>query len=318
MKNSKKLGFLSVVVDLSSTGDVEELRSLNSSIEKQIKTFEIICVTGKESIFKNPELIDFVSSNPNIAVYLLRARTTEGLKSYGLELSLGDCIIELYSPGNRVRDFQTLIENFMNQENKVVQLIPRKILLKDRILSSIASNALQNEIKSLSLIGRISPREALSVWNRRKMKHKVFILATQLSFENSHYALIERDKIVLEKRFLRQGLRAIIHASGAPLRWVAIGSFIGSLISLGTSVFVVLLGIFRSSVEGWATTNLQISIYATVTFTAISFFSEYLYQIFENLNETPTYRLVEERISPVYQFNQESNLEYLIVDNLNE
>jgi hypothetical protein len=318
MTKSRIQGFLSVVLDLNSLDDVKELFTLISKVDEATKSFEIICVTSEKSVFSNPDLIYLVNSQPNIAIYYLSARTNEDLKFYGLELSLGDYVMELYSSGNRLQDFETLIENFIKQEYKIVQLLPRKVLVKDQILSFIASRALQNKIKTLTLIGRISPREAFVVWNRRKMKHKVFKLATQLSFENTHYVLAGRDKILGEKRFIRVGLRTIIHASGSPLRWVAFAAFGVSLVSLSASVFVVVLGFTRSSIEGWATTNLQISIYSTFVFLAISFFSEYLYQIFENLNETPAIRLVEERISSVYQFNQDSNIEYLSVDKIDE
>jgi hypothetical protein len=315
--HTKKIdGFLSVVIDLNSTMDVEELIFLVQKIIADKNAFEIICITGKQEIFENPDLINLISNSPNIASYFLTAGASEDLKSYGLELSLGDYIIELYSPGNRLQDYETLIENFIT-EGKVVQLLPQKITIKDKIISAIASKALQNDIKSLTLLARISTREALSVWNRRKMKHKVFKLATQLAFEITNYIPVDRKKSESEKRFIRIGLRTVIHASAAPLRWVALSSILGAGISLGVSIFVVLLGLARSSVEGWATTNLQISIYASLAFTAISFMSEYLYQIFENLNETPNIRLVSERISTEYRFIREPNIENLKTDKAN-
>jgi hypothetical protein len=301
-------GFISIVLALESVEEISEFVLLYADIKKSKIEFEIVCCTNVRQVFEDVSINDFIMSNENIAFYYLLCKNLDDLMSSGLEKCLGDQVIELsYSPSWSL-DFNRLIELSKCENYEAIQIVPSKPNLRDQVLSKLASKALNTQIMTLNLITRFTSRENLEIWNRRKMRHKVLRLAPQISLVTPVYIRSELSEISYPKRFFRIGMRSIVHASAVPLRWISTVSLIGTGIGFVVSVAVFITGITKASIEGWTTTNLQISIFTTLGFLTTTILSEYFYQIFENLNETPNSRLVSEKLSTSYSFKVKDNI----------
>ena len=310
--------FTSVVMIIKDLEDFHELTEIHQVLESKEVSYELIGIVNSIEVFRHITLSEYVANNRNIGLYHVRSSRDEDLISYGVEIALGEETIELNVKGGRSKDLINLLEFSEASLSEAIQVLPSRILFRDRAISWIASRSLNLDILTLSLTSRLSSRKSLEVWNRRRMKQKVFRLAPQISGVDVEYIPSNNTMKVSEKRLARVGIRTVFHSTGTPLRWVSFFCLFAGFVSFILSFWILSLGLANSSVEGWATTNLQISVFAFFAFIAISILSEYLYQVFENLNETPNVSLISEILSNDYSFRNAPNINELKSKSLNE
>ena len=303
-------GFLSCVCVAHSEEDFGNLADFSRYLETIQPSFEIIvCVA--------PNLIDiasiekFCTDSKSLAIYEISTLSLDALYSAGLELALGDWILELPNIKALKEDAQNLIDLAHVNLGRIAdsyQLSPSKLNLIDRILSLLSSFALGVPVYTMIYMPRLTTRAALQVWNTRKLRSKVIRVAPQLGNGIVITKRITTMQSSSTKRLIRVGLRTLAHSSAKPLRWVSSLSLFGAFVSVAISVVVLVVGINKKVVSGWTTTNLQISGLSFLTLLVLGVLTEYIYQIAATSIDQPAFRVIREHISQRYDFRIESNV----------
>jgi len=307
----KKLqGYLSCVLVAKDVNDLNNIRNFLPFLAQMHESFEtVICTTSGKIDPK--EVKSICDSFPNLAVYEISSTAFDELATAGLEISLGDWIMELTDCQSLEKDARELIDalsvdNFT--ETLSYQLTPQKPRIIDRALSRLASLALGVPVHTLTYTSRLSKRTALQTWNARKLRSKVLRVAPQLSYAIVQNRKSSRDSRPDYARIIRVGIRTIAHSSAKPLRWISSISMMGAVLSMIVSASVVAVGINNKVVPGWTTTNLQISGLSFLILSVLGILTEYIYQIAASAIDQPAFRITNETLSPRYTFLESPNI----------
>lgn len=303
-----RLGFLSCVVVFQNDSDFEQLPQLVMIMEEVSSNFEII-VCIPPGVLTSEQLDRVTMSNENLAVYEVHARDRDSLMAAGIDLSLGDWIV--HASHNHLDEIRVLFKEYEKSKpdmHSFIQVKRNKVSLSDKLLSKIASKVIETEVKTLLPTSRLVSRSSLYSWNNRKMRNKVIRIAPNL--ESSTAIYVDQSNATTEERdrFLRVGLRTIVHSSAKPLRWVSIASWIAATLALLASIIVFFVGLYSNVVPGWTTTNLQIGLMSFFILTVLGFLTEYIYQITATSIAQPVYTIRKEQLSKSFKFKDQNNV----------
>ena len=303
-------GYVSCICSAKNIAELEAITSFASNFLQLHSDFEIIVCMPSGKI-DAVSIKNFCEKSPNVAVYEVTSTNFDDLITAALELALGDWVLELADSSALENHASMLLNcayNDLQSEIDSYQLTPIKLPIVDRILSNLASSALEVRVHTLAYTSRLTKRAAMQTWNARKLRSKVLRVAPQLSGAN----VLERKIINASKlnysRIGRVGMRTIAHSSAKPLRWISFISLSGALLSLVISAAVVAISANNKVVPGWTTTNLQISGLSFLTLSVLGILSEYIYQIAAVTIGQPVFRIVRETLSPRYAFQVKPNI----------
>jgi hypothetical protein len=145
----------------------------------------------------------------------------------------------------------------------------------------------------------------------RKDRHKSVRLAHYLAGRDVAYVTYKEKPKDRKPRGVRESIRAVVQVTPNPLRWAAYLGILGSLLSLTWAVLVLSIGLRNDVVEGWTTTNLQISTLFFFSSLVLSILAEYVYQISATSSRTLPYRIKMEITSPVFPLREAANVEFI-------
>jgi hypothetical protein len=308
---TKLLGFVSCVYAAHNVVELENISAFAKKLPAIHNNFEIIVCIPAEKKISHSEIDKFCEKTQNLAIYEIASSSLDALITAGLELALGDWILEWTNSKSLEADTSALFEccaSDTNLEADSYQLIHNNPPISDRILSKLAGVALEVPVYTMAYMPRLTKRVALQTWNARKLRSKVLRVAPQLSRSIVKNCRSVSAVKVNNDRLIRIGLRTIAHSSAKPLRWVSFISLFGALISVIISGVVVGVGIYRKVVPGWTTTNLQISGLSFLILSVLGILTEYIYQIAAASIDQPAFRIVRESLSPQYAFRVNPNV----------
>jgi hypothetical protein len=304
------LGYVSCVLVAQKLEDLNRISDFSAILGSMHKEYEIIVCVRVGSI--TPRAIENICERTsNISVYEVATPKDDALISSGLELALGDWILELSELESLETDARLLFSMFQSDtsvDSASYQLVPTKRPLIDRILSHLASSALEVPVHTLQYMSRLTQRSALQSWNVRKLRSKVLRVAPQLSHTLVSRLQVERISVRGKHRNGRIGLRTIAYSSAKPLRWVSSFSLFGALVSVIISAMVIGVAIYGKVVPGWTTTNLIISGLSFLILAVLGILAEYIYQISATSLDQPEFRVVRETITARYSFRTTPNI----------
>ena len=307
----KPAGLVSFVVLIKSIDDLSELSVLAKELAKLDIAHEVIgCARTNPSIISS-DIETLCKAIPNLAIYTISTDSDDGAMSAGIEFALGDWILEL----PHVKDCLSEVKALLAAAGDTVgldvsfQIIPNQRPWRDQIVSKLASMALGVSVQTLLYTSRLSSRQTLITWNRRKLRHKVLRVAPQLSLISTTMISSKGKASSSHARIIQIGLRTIVHATPRPIRWVSVISIFGAGLSVIASLLILGISVQRKVVPGWTTTNLQLSALSFLTLLVLSILSEYIYQIASATIDQPTYRVTSESLSAHYGFIQDADLE---------
>jgi hypothetical protein len=315
------LGMFSFVFVLEDISGLQKVSSINEFMKSKELSFEIIGMVSESAELDRDELKFAMEKFDNTTILVSAAHSRDVLYSLGLEIALGDIVVEIpymehvdavldYLESNQFELFvEHVSRSFIGGGNFAIQLRPKKLGKKDVLLSWVATKTLDTKISTLSLYPRISSRSALSNWNSRRVRDKVVRLASQLNFISVSNIFREDIKPLKSDLRITTGLRTIVHSTPKPLRWVSSVSLMGSLISLIYSLYVVFLGTKSNTIRGWTTTNLQLSGISFLILLVIGLLSEYVFQIVASIISQPSYSIRAEYASKRFTYRIEKNLD---------
>jgi hypothetical protein len=303
-------GFLSCVCVAHDQNDLEKISNFSSFLVTVQQNFEMIVCVFQNSIDTNL-IEEYCSRSTNIAIYEVSASGLDAMFTAGLELALGDWILELPFADTLKEDAQEIFNlSASDLERKVdsYQLTQLKWNPVDWVLSFLSSVALEVPVNTMIYMPRLTKRTVLETWNSRKLRTKVLRVAPQLGRGIVLTRQSSTKRVATSKRLFRVGIRTLAHSSAKPLRWVSFVALIGAFISIAISIGILFVGISRKVVPGWTTTNLQISGLSFLILLVLGMLTEYIYQIAAASIDQPTFRVIRDFISPHYVFKVENNV----------
>jgi hypothetical protein len=290
--------------------DVDKLRNvlyLCEHLKNEKYNFEIIIVNSIK--FHEKDMTDYLRDNlANTFYYLLPLNSIESLITSGIEIAVGDLIIEFYNTENLVEEFDALIKYYENDLQDVV-LYSRVKYLPDKFMSLIFSLSFGFKVKTILDFPRISNRDSLSPWLDFKSKYKTLKFLTYFRNGKINYRLFNKKISNNHKRHLRKCLRTLIYGSTFPLRMITLISILGSILSLVISFSIVVYSLNKNVVEGWTTTNLISSLGSFLVLSTLGVISEYLNQVISNTRSTNKLNVILEVSSNSQNFHLHGNVE---------
>ena len=269
--------------------------------------FEIVIVNNTK--FHKEDTADYITNNlVNTFYYLLPLKSTESLMAAGMDLAVGDIIIEFYNVENLIEEFNEVTKCYKYGSQDLV-LCGKANYFPDKFISSIFSLVFGFKVKTTLDFPRLSNRESLNPWLEFKSKHKTLKIAT--FFKNNQIIYYHFDKKISydRKRHLRKTLRTLIYGSTFPLRLVTLTTILGSLSSLVISFLIVVYSLNNAVVEGWTTTNLIVSFGSFLILTTLGVISEYLNQVISKTRTTNKINVILEAASNAQNFHLHRNIE---------
>lgn len=306
----RPLGMVSFVALINSANELYDFGHLANDLVRQEINHELIgCVRTSQDI--DPLMIqNLCKANPNIGIYTISTDSDDAAMSAGIELALGDWVLELPSMLDYQWEVNALLEaaNNAKEQDLSFQIVPAHRIRRDRFMSWLASKALGISVCTLLSTSRLSSRQSLTAWNRRKLRHKVLRVAPQLALIPTQSVVGRVGVTRSSLRIVQIGLRTIVHSTPKPLRWVSQLAITAAFLSVIVSGIILTVSIKRNVVPGWTTTNLQLSALSFLTLTVLSIISEYIYQIASTTIDQPSYRVTSESLSTNYSFRKNPNI----------
>jgi hypothetical protein len=305
-------GFISYVCLCRNKEELLEILEFSNSVVLHDQNYEVIICTMLNQI--DAETLQLACNQiSNVSIFEISAIDDDSLISAGLEIALGDWVFELPNPESLTEDVRRLLLTYserLESNAESCQLKPSQTLIRDRVLSTIASRALDSRVFTLTYTPRLTKRSTLNVWDSRKLKSKVIRVAPQLDRTLVCCKYRTEGGLRHRKKLIRIGLRTIAHSSAKPLRWISFTSLLGAFFSILASLGVLIISLERRVVPGWTTTNLQISSLSFLILLVLGGLGEYIYQITAASINQVTHRIINEHLSNEFSFQNELNVTF--------
>ena len=311
----KKIGLISIVIALKKEWKSDNVRDfLKSLLVKNIEYEVIFCIGSNLKSFK--ELAEIVKAYENTAAYEVLAKDLDTVTSFGLEIALGDWVIELHDEHHLEKHFEMMISTLQKSKEVSISNIilkPNRVVLRDKMLLTLNSIFTQSKVVTFQLTSRASSREALIYWNRRAFKNKVLRLAPAMHSNSFHPKAIELTTTANyhNSNLFKIGIRNIVYSSLLPLRFVALVALSSATMSTLYSAYVLFIRYSESSAPGWASTNLILSTMSLSLFVILYAICEYLYQIVGAVVQNSSTGVSNETLNKNYSFRERENIESL-------
>lgn len=296
-------------VQADENGILNDLRQIQDWANSNLGNFEIIIVSDRSLSISDVEKSKFVSNLEGLIwINLGSISNREVQVTAGLDSAIGDITMEVRGSIDSIATLNALQhawdENF---HDEVIVFRNRRASFLNWVLSKFSGNA----VMASECGPRLVSRDALQPWITRNDRHKAVRLAHHLSGREIAYVFYEDDPRCRDTRVIRESIRSVVHVTPIPLRWAAFLGIVGSLLSLTWAVSVLALGLRRDVVEGWTTTNLQISVQFFISSLVLSILAEYVYQISAASSHSLPYRVRTELTSPIFPLRNIANVEVM-------
>ena len=286
-----------------------DLNKLHHWAKKRLGNFEMIVVSDNSLDISNGEKSLFVSDSEGVIWINLGAVSNREVQTTaGLDTAIGDLTLEFRAAVDSISDLESLYKRWNQfKHDEVIVFCPKK----ENLLNWTLSKLVGYRVLSSDLGLRLMSRESLQPWFVRQDRHKSVRLAHHHSDRVVAYVLYDSKPKFKNPRVVRESIRSAIQVTPSPLRWAAMLGILGSLLSLGWAITILLIGIRNDVVEGWTTTNLQISTLFFFTSLVLSILAEYVYQISVMSSRILPYRIRDEFTSSAFPLREAANVEII-------
>lgn len=302
--------FLSVVLIDNPSKTLDLYDFVLSYLRKEIKKFEVIVCFGTQDLVDYQEKKIYLETQENTACYLLATANKEELLAYGLEVALGDWVLDNEISSQTSIYIDQLIQRARCLPSNITFLIgnSNRRTFGDKFLARLSALILSDRIFSFAPIARLMSRKSLRRWESMNLKNKLVRVAPFLSGTHGENMNLLGPCEINKKRLFRIGLRTLLYSSPRPLRFVSTLSFAAASWSMATAMYVFVRGMASDVTPGWASTNLQMSMLSFITATSLGVISEYVYQGILGAQNLNGGLLLEENISLNYGFLTNPNV----------
>ena len=286
---------------------LNDLRQIQNWANRNLDNFEIIVVSDHRLSISNEEKSKFISNSKGVIWLMLGGTSNREVQiTAGLDSAIGDVTMEVRGSIDSIATLNSLHQAWdVNYHDEVIVCRNRKASFLNWVISKFSGYPVRASEGGPRLISR----NALQPWIMRNDRHKAVRLAHHLAGREVAYVTYDKQPECKNPRVIRESIRTVVHVTPAPLRWAALLGILGSLLSLTWAVSVLVLAIRSDVVEGWTTTNLQISVQFFISSLALSVLAEYVYQISAASSLSPPYRVRTELTSPIFPLRSSANVE---------
>jgi glycosyltransferase involved in cell wall biosynthesis len=235
----------------------------------------------------------------------------------GLETAIGDFVVTMQpavDPPGMIPRFVDLARDGNDIVIGVVSTPPHPGPVYRALRSvyfALCRRLLDVEVIPGSTCFRAFSRQAVNALLRVRSRRRHFSLlvydigfdSIRVAYEQSPRGAVVRPSL---PALVRGGVSLIVHNSTAPLRLVSLMGLIGSLLSVGYAVYVVLVNMLLATIApGWTTLSLQVTGLMFLMFLMLTFIGEYLVRLLEEVSDRPLYHVYSEKTSPIMLANPE-------------
>jgi len=309
MLNDKIVSVLATTNDTSFESIFESIKNLHYWTKTNLEQFELIVISDPLLKVDNAEKEHLSQEFEGIIwLNLGKVSSREIQLTAAFDACVGDVLIE-FRVG--VDELSTLDELKSIWETQAHDGVIVCNLSKRGWIQKVISRAAGFKIVSSNFDPRIMTREVLHSWSTRSDRSKIVRLIHHLSGHDITYCSYQLNVALISRRKVRETVRSVLQVSPSPLRWASLIGFAGSLLSLIWACTVLIIGMGSETVEGWTTTNFQISTLFFLSSLVLSILAEYIYQISSNTSTLSPYRIRSEIVSPVFPIRGAANVEII-------
>ena len=317
--------FLSVVMVLRNRASRLEaiLTESTAALTSVASDYELIIVdngSDDESVALL-ERLSQVGGLPNLQVYALAKEVDRDIASWvGLENSLGDFVAVLDPTADDISFLPSMLDQavqgsdvvFAGNTQQPKQSIPYRMcsLLFNAAYKSfngvnLAKEAPQYRVLSKRVVNFILQHAMPSISYRHLPATGGF---SKKTLTYSGQARDTSPKGLFDS--VDRGMRLMVSTTRGPMRLVTSLSLFGAFANLVYSVYVIAIGIFKTSVApGWVTLSLQQSGMFFLISLVLLVLGEYMLQMASLTNEGPLYNVAREFTSAVMTRQKKLNIE---------
>lgn len=225
----------------------------------------------------------------------------------GLETAIGDFVVTADLEADSPEAILHVIEQARGGHDVVVGVTDTTLghgplyRLGRAIFYKLASWLMPTPPVPGATILRAMSRTAVNALTRVRQRRRHFgVLLSEIGFPIATWRyerLVAPPRVGLVSALL-SGLALLVQSSGRPLRLVAALGILGSALSLGYAVYVLVANLVLARiVEGWTTLSLVMSGLFFLLFVILTMMSEYIQLVLDETSERPLYHVREERVS---------------------
>ncbi len=325
MENKKRLSFVSVVLiekDIPENGLSKSITDISRFLSKRYSDYEIVVIEEGVHI-QNTELWEkLLGEIDSIRVIQVSSNLDRETALFvGLENAIGDHVV-LFNPST---DPVEIIEKGVEKNNVGYDIVGGVDInpiqsISYRIMRPIISHFLKkigytNERNSTEFYC-FSRNAVNSLTISSSRKYNLHVRVSQCAMNKTTIAYKIEHQYSNNRKRVRSSfpyaMNMILFNSVAPLKYMAMLGVFASIFSLlfATYSFIQKL-LNNTTVEGWASITILISLLFTILFVILSFFSEYLTRLLDEANQGKPYWIINEKTSSV-MVNEER---YNVLDN---
>ncbi len=230
----------------------------------------------------------------------------------GMDSAIGDFVVTLDPQGDPLGEMVAMIELCRSNQDIVLGLdrSPPPAGLIYRFLRAtfvwLSRLLLNVQILVGTTTYRVFSRAAVNALTRiRTRRRYLTVLAAEIGLNTAIYPYDRRPTagsydVRSVPSAVRVGLSVLLHYSILPLRLVSLTGLVGSAMSLGYSVYVVIVYLIKPDVAaGWTTLSLQVSGLFLLVFMMLALLGECVGRLMEEGLDRPLYHIRDEQSSAV-------------------
>lgn len=307
--------FVSVVAALRSYARFLPafVAEVHRTLEEHYTNFEIVLIDNG-SRDETPRVVRDLLKTYKCVRYikLSRRMKNETAVMAGLDAAIGDFVVTLHPEFDPPAEIPAMVEKSRAGAEVVFGLapFPQPPGVLYRALrwgfSRFARWGLRLDLLRENTGFRVLSRTAVNALTRVRQRRRFFELIASdigLSTDTHDYRFVSRggkSPRVNLRRAARTAASMTVNHSLAPLRAVSVLGLLGSLLSLGYSLYVV--GVYlvkRDVMPGWTTLSLQVSGLFFLVFVMLTMIGEHLGRLLDESVDRPLYHVREEQSSAV-------------------
>ena len=311
---------ISVILPLNHDKPIFEsyLRSLGTLLSNSFSHYEIVIVDfsmNDKAWLRIERLLNEISCIRYIK--LTRKVEFDVAIAAGLESAIGDFVVLTDSEKDPIDIILPAVEKCMKGKDIIIGVSDVKPNILYRIIRRIFRVFFQKSIgynvPKGSTPFRVISRKVINSLLKSPDMHKfIFVKISQNGYESelvkyTPKSITANNRSIFE--IIEKSINIIIFNSTQPLRIMTWLGLLGSLITLGLAIYILLINFIKKDViEGWTTTNLFIALQFFLVFLVLSVLGEYLSKVLLVSQQIENYDIAFEKNSSVYIKDEQINV----------
>lgn len=298
------------------------IREADEVLRPRFKDYEILIVDNGSRDDTVAKIEAMQSSVRNIQLYCLATPIRREIDILaGVDQAIGDIVITMDAVYDPLQLIPQMVDAFQSGAEIVYGLRRDRLAAHGtyqraaRFFFSLHRSVTKSDIPGAASGYRLMSRRVVNSFVGLPNRFELFPVIT--AFTGFRYATIVYDRVaragIIDRadyfHGVQRAIRIMLLGSHHPLRLLIAASFVGAMLSLLYSIYVVVILMLKHTAEGWATLSLQISGLFFLLFMILAAMNEYIFHIFLEQQRKEVYMIARESSSSVLSRKEGLNLQ---------